>query len=96
MNPDKQILNINYKKNIINYNIRLSKIHSQNRLGEFETYTPSSLLIDINISAQFSNKNIIFQINNILDAKSLNHLSKIKDIYPEPGRSIGISYKVLL
>ena len=96
MNPDKQILNINYKKNIINYNIRLSKIHSQNRLGEFETYTPSSLLIDINISAQFSNKNIIFKINNLLDNKSLNHLSKIKDIYPEPGRSVGISYKVLL
>ena len=96
INPDKQILNIDYKKNIIKYNIRFSKIHSQNRLGEFESYTPSTLLIDLNLSAQFSNNNITFQINNILDKTYFNHLSKIKSISPEPGRSVAISYKVLL
>ena len=96
INPDKQILHIDYKKNIIKYNIRFSKIHPQNRLGEFETYTPSTLLIDLNLSAQFSNNNITFQINNILDKTYFNHLSKIKSISPEPGRSVGISYKLLL
>ena len=39
----------------MNYNIRLSKIHAQNRLGEFESYTPSSLLVDFILS--YSRKN---------------------------------------
>ena len=36
INPAKHILNVGYDKNSMNYNLRLSKIHSQNRLGEFE------------------------------------------------------------
>ena len=79
---------------MMNYNLRLSKIHSQIRLGEFETYTPSSFLVDFMISYNNNNKNLTIQLNNILNEKYYNHLSKIKSIMPESGKNILINYKI--
>ena len=93
INPDKQILNLEYDQKNISYKMRLSKIHSQNRLGEFETFTPSSFLVDFIIGYSKNNQNITIQFNNILDEEYYNHLSKLKSIMPEPGRNITISYK---
>ncbi len=93
INPDKQILNLEYDQKNISYKMRLSKIQSQNRLGEFETFTPSSFLVDFIIGYSKNNQNITIQFNNILDEESYNHLSKLKSIMPEPGRNITISYK---
>ena len=94
INPTKQILNFEYKKKAMNYKFRLSKIHSQNRLGEFEEYTPSSFLVDFVLGYNKKNQNITIQFNNILNEEYYNHLSKIKSIIPEAGRNIIISYKV--
>ena len=95
INPTKETLNLDYKHNYMNYKLRLSKIHSQDRLGEFETYTPSSFLIDFIVGYNFKNQNITIQLNNMLNEKYYNHLSKIKSIMPEAGRNMVISYKVL-
>lgn len=95
MNPAKHILNIGYDQNFMNYKLRLSKIHSQNRLGEFETYTPSAFLMDFIFSFKNNRQTITLQLNNILDETHYNHLSKIKFIAPEPGRNIVLSYKLL-
>ena len=95
INPTKETLNLDYKRNYMNYKLRLSKIHSQNRLGEFETYTPSSFLMDFIVGYNFKNQNITIQLNNMLNEKYYNHLSKIKSIMPEAGRNMVISYKVL-
>ena len=94
INPTKQILNFEYKKMFMNYKFRVSKIHSQNRLGEFETYTPSSFLVDFIISYNNENQSTTIQFNNLLNEKYYNHLSKIKSIMPETGRNIVISYKI--
>ena len=94
INPTKQILNFEYKKMFMNYKFRVSKIHSQNRLGEFETYTPSSFLVDFIISYNNENQSTTIQFNNLLNEKYYNHLSKIKSIMPEAGRNIVISYKI--
>ena len=94
MNPDKQILVLKYKKTLMNYKLRLSKIHSQNRLGEFESYTPSSFLADVIIGYNRNNQNITIQLNNLFDEEYYNHLSKIKSIMPEAGRNIILNYKV--
>ena len=96
INPDKQIFIIEYQEELMNYKLRLSNIHSQNRLGEFETYTPSSFITDFIISYNYRNQNISFQCNNIFNVEYYNHLSKIKSIMPEFGRNVAISYKILL
>ena len=94
INPTKQILNFEYKKELMNYKIRLSKIHSQDRLGEFESYTPSSFLVDFILGYNRKNQNITIQFNNILNEEYYNHLSRIKSIMPEAGRNMVISYKI--
>ena len=95
MNPDKQIMILEYQPKIMNYKLRLSKTHSQNRLGEFESFTPSSLLVDTIISFRNQNSNVTIQFNNIFNKKYYNHLSKIKSIMPESGHNIIINYKIL-
>jgi len=94
INPDKQILNLEYNKKVMSYKVRLSKIHAQNRLGEFETFTQSSVLFDFVIAYTKDNQNITIQFNNILDKEYYNHLSRIKLISPEAGRNLIISYKM--
>ena len=78
----------------MNYKIRTTKIHAQNRLGEFESQTPSSFLVDCIIGYHNNNKNITIQFNNIFNETSYNHLSKIKMIMPEAGRNIIVSYNI--
>ena len=95
INPDKQILILEYKKEKINYNLRFSRIHSQDRLGEFESFTPSSFLVDFVLGYRNGNHNITIQFNNILDEEYRNHLSKIKSIMPEAGRNIAFNYKIV-
>ena len=94
MNPDKQIMVLEYNEKSMNYKLRLSKIHSQNRLGEFETYTPKSFLADFIISYTKNKHNITIQFNNLLNEEYYNHLSKIKSIMPEAGRNIVLNYKI--
>ena len=94
MNPTKQILKFEYEKEFMNYKMRVTKIHSQNNLGEFESYTPSSFLVDFVISYSNKNQNITAQLNNVFNEVSYNHLSKIKTIMPEAGRNVIISYKI--
>ena len=90
--PDKQTLNLEYTNKKISYKFRFSNVDSQNRLGEFETFTPSSFLVDFILSYNRDTDNITIQFNNILNEEYLNHLSKIKSIMPEPGRNLMISY----
>ena len=96
INPDKQILNLEYNKKILNYTLRLSKKHSQNRLGEFETPTASSFLTDFVIGYTNKNHIITVQFNNIFDQQHYNHLSRIKTVMPESGRNIIFNYKIII
>ena len=95
MNPSKHILNIGYDQNLMNYKLRLTKVNSQNRLGEFESYTPGAYLMDFIISYKNKRQTLTFQLNNILNETHYNHLSKIKFIAPEPGTNVVLSYNLL-
>jgi len=94
MNPMKEIATLDYKKDNLNYKVRFSKIHAQDKLGEFESYTPGALLTDFVLDYSYDAHNITVQLNNIFDKTYYNHLSRIKDISPEPGINLVISYKV--
>ena len=94
MNPDKHILILQYEKKSMNYKVRFSKIHSQNRLGEFETYTPDSFLIDFIIGYSKNSQSITVQFNNVFNEEYYNHLSKIKSIMPESGKNVVLNYKI--
>ena len=100
MPPDKISLLVSTKSNKdFSGSIRLSKVLDQKKISEFESMTPGYFLIDIFGSYSFETKKgshrLVFQLNNLLDVTYYNHLSKIKSIMPESGRSIGIQYRYL-
>ena len=100
MPPDKISLLVSTKSNKdFSGSIRLSKVLDQKKISEFESMTPGYFLIDIFGSYSFETKKgshrLVFQLNNLLDETYYNHLSKIKSIMPESGRSIGIQYRYL-
>ena len=96
INPTKNILHLKYEKELMKFGLRFKSIHSQNRLGEFESATPSAFLVDIINSYSNNNHNITIQLKNIFNQEYYNHLSKIKSIMPEPGINVLINYKLFL
>ena len=79
--------------------LQIVNASKQNRLGEFEKPTGGYTLVDLYGSYNLKMKNgshkIIFQIDNVFDEVHYNHLSKIKAIMPEMGRSVSIQYRFL-
>ena len=73
-------------------------VSPQDKLGEFETKTDGYNLFNYFASYTISKNEkmhkIIIQLRNILDQTYYNHLSKIKMIMPEAGRSLNINYRV--
>ena len=79
--------------------LQVTKASPQNRLGEFEQPTDGYTLVNLfgsyDLKLGNGSHKIIFQFDNILDEVHYNHLSKIKLIMPEMGRSISIQYRFL-
>lgn len=99
MNPTKHIFSTDFSLKNSNLKVRLIKLNSQNRLGEFETFTPSSMTTDLIFTKKLNacknaccKGDLSVKINNLFDQLSYNHLSRTKDIMPEPGRNLVILY----
>jgi iron complex outermembrane receptor protein len=72
---------------------------SQDRLGDFETTTPGYAVTDVSAGLRFVRGSrlhaITLRIDNAFDRAYRNHLSRIKDIMPEPGRNIALVYRLV-
>ena len=70
----------------------------QDRLGEFETLTDGYTVFDFSAQYYFQAINLLhtvtFSIENIHDSVYRQHLNRVKDIMPEPGRNINLLYKL--
>ncbi|HLR24696.1 MAG TPA: hypothetical protein VK112_02430, partial [Fodinibius sp.] len=70
----------------------------QTRTGEFETSTDGYTLFDLMGQYRFETGAVLHTISlnaeNILDTTYRNHLSRIKEFMPEPGRNISLLYRV--
>ena len=70
----------------------------QDRLGEFETATAGYLLFDLQAQYQLTTAStlhtIVLSVDNLTDVAWRNHLSRIKEIMPEPGRDVRVAYRV--
>ena len=79
--------------------VKFKKVFPQERLGEFEQETPGYSLIDLNWTYLFYKSKtmhkIIFSIDNVFDKEYYNHLSRIKSIMPEKGRSYNLQYRLV-
>ncbi|MDP7036532.1 MAG: TonB-dependent receptor, partial [Candidatus Marinimicrobia bacterium] len=99
MPPDKFLFSTELDLNPITATLTLIKVLPQKRLGEFETNTDGYILVGLSGTYIIHSSNIIhkiiFRVDNILDKEYYNHLSRIKLMMPEKGRSIGIQYRLV-
>ncbi|MGE3800687.1 MAG: TonB-dependent receptor [Candidatus Kapaibacterium sp.] len=71
---------------------------SQSRTGEFEEPTDGYIAVDlfgqIRLNSTSTFHTIILGVDNLFNSEYRNHLSRIKSIAPEPGRSVTLLYKM--
>lgn len=71
---------------------------AQGRLGEFETRTGAYTVLDLHAQYRFTYARLLhtitLRVDNLLDEKHYNHLSRIKELFPEPGRNIQLLYRI--
>lgn len=70
----------------------------QDRTAEFETSTDAYHKVDLFTQYRFSTKKLLqtvsLNVNNVFDTEYYNHLSRIKDLRPAPGRNITLLYRL--
>ena len=71
----------------------------QDRLGEFETVTDGYTVFNLSGGAQITlggRLNVLtLSLENLTDVEYRNHLSRIKEIMPEAGRGLSLTYRVV-
>ena len=97
--PDRILLSTEVNLNPFSINLMHKKVFSQNRVGLYEDATPGyetyNLTGTYTIRDSWAIHKFILQIDNVFDRKYYNHLSKIKSIMPEKGRSLNIQYRMV-
>ena len=96
--PDKYFLSTELDLNPISVLITLKKVSAQDRLGDFETktdgYFVSNMSLTYSLNKTSLKHKIIFGLDNIFNQEYYNHLSSVKEIMPEKGRSLRILYRI--
>lgn len=87
-----------YSKKNFTATTRYKLSDKQTRLGEFETETKGYNLLSATLQYRFSTGEILHTISlsgsNLLDTTYRDHLSRIKDVFPAPGRNISMLYRI--
>jgi iron complex outermembrane receptor protein len=89
---------VEYSNRAFTANTRFVLSDKQTRLGEFETRTDAYELWNASVQYRFSTERLLHTITlngkNLLNTTYRNHLSRIKEVFPAPGRNISLLYKV--
>ncbi len=71
---------------------------TQTRLGDFETRTPGYGLAGLDGGVRMVRggrlQTLTLRIDNLFDREYRDHLSRVKEIMPEPGRDVSLVYRV--
>ena len=91
-------IGLRYAINTLTIGGRLRLSAKQNRLGEFETETDGYIIADLNAQYRFNWGNTMHTVSlnalNLFNEEYYNHLSLVKDLFPEPGRNVTLLYRV--
>ncbi|MYA41786.1 MAG: TonB-dependent receptor [Gemmatimonadetes bacterium] len=72
---------------------------SQDRIGEFETATDGYTVLNLSTGTRITlggRLNVLaVSLNNVRDTVYRNHLSRVKEIMPEAGRGLDLTYRVV-
>ncbi|NBC03961.1 MAG: TonB-dependent receptor [Bacteroidetes bacterium] len=87
-----------FSKNNFTATVRYKMSDEQTRLGEFETETEGYGLLSATLQYRFSTSGILHTVSlsgsNLLDRTYRDHLSRIKEVFPAPGRNLNLLYRL--
>jgi len=87
-----------FSKNNFTATVRYKMSDEQTRLGEFETETEGYGLLSATLQYRFSTSGILHTVSlsgsNLLDTTYRDHLSRIKEVFPAPGRNLNLLYRL--
>lgn len=96
--PLKSSFTLKYVKKGFEAGSRLRIAADQDRTGEFETPTEGYTLVDVFAQYRLNGAKFLhtfsLNINNLMNEEYRDHLSRIKDLRPEPGRNISLLYRL--
>ncbi len=91
-------VNLDYSVKQLTLGAGLRAASDQNRLGEFEESTDGYIVGDLSAQAHMSAGRALHTISlkaeNLTDRVYRMHLSRVKGIMPEPGRTVSLLYRV--
>jgi iron complex outermembrane receptor protein len=77
-------------------NVRASA--AQDRLGDFESATPGYAVWGLDAGVRFLRgyrlQTLTLRVDNLFDREYRDHLSRTKDVMPEPGRDVSLVYRL--
>ncbi len=97
--PLRAILGIEYRTNRYNFGFEVKLVSTQNKLATDEKRTPGYGIINLHFGLRLPFAGVAHEINlnveNLTDKTYYDHLSRIKDFAPMPGRNISLVYHFL-
>ncbi|MFN1833631.1 TonB-dependent receptor [Balneola sp. MJW-20] len=89
---------IRYTNNKLEFGSRINLAAEQDRTGEFEQPTNGYSVLDAFAQYRVESGRLLhtfsLNVNNIFDETFRDHLSRIKELQPQPGRNISLLYRV--
>lgn len=96
--PLKGSLNLTYTSGKLELGSKIQTAARQSRTGDFEEPTGGHFVVNVFGQYRFQQGQFLHTISlradNLLDESYYNHLSRIKELMPEPGRNISLLYRV--
>lgn len=97
--PFTSSLGLSYSINQFSVGSRVRYTSDQTRVANFEEPTDSYTIVDLNAQYRFSSASNKFHtlslnVNNLLNTEYRNHLSRLKEVFPEPGINISLLYRL--
>jgi iron complex outermembrane receptor protein len=96
--PFKTKASLKYAKDSFEVGTRVRYSAEQNRTGEFESSTDAYTLIDVFSQYRLESQSLLhtfsLNVNNLLNTEYYDHLSRIKDLRPQPGINVSLLYRI--
>jgi iron complex outermembrane receptor protein len=96
--PLKGSFYVKYSQGNFTATTRMILADKQTRLSEFETRTDGYRLLNASLQYRIDQTKLLHTISlsgkNLLNTTYRNHLSRIKEVFPEPGRNISLLYRI--
>ena len=97
--PLNTSIGLTYNYNQFSLGGRFRYSGKQDRVADFEEPTDAFTLIDLHSQYRFSSSGnslhtFSLNVNNLLNTEYRNHLSRLKEVFPEPGININLLYRL--